>query len=74
MIIIDVTSKSSLNSAEAWLSLYNDNKTGEGFTFLVGNKIDLEYREVTQEEAQEKAKEMGIPYFEVSAKTGANIE
>ena len=47
MIIIDVTSKTSLNNADSWLSLYNDNKTGEGFAFLVGNKIDLEYREVT---------------------------
>lgn len=52
MIIIDVTSKTSLNNADSWLSLYNDNKTVEGFAFLVGNKIDLEYREVTPEEAQ----------------------
>ena len=49
LIIIDVTSKTSLNNADSWLSLYNDNKTGEGFAFLVGNKIDLEYREVTQD-------------------------
>ena len=56
LIIVDVTSKASLNGADSWLSLYNDNKTGDGFTFLVGNKIDLEYREVTQEEGQQKAK------------------
>lgn len=48
LIIFDVTSKASLNSAESWLKLYNDNRTCEGFTFLIGNKIDLEYREVEQ--------------------------
>jgi Ras-related protein Rab-6A len=48
LIIFDVSSRSSLNSAESWLHLYNENKTGEGFTLLVGNKIDLkDTREVT---------------------------
>jgi hypothetical protein len=30
-----------------WVNLFNENKGGEGFTFLIGNKIDLDYREVT---------------------------
>ena len=50
-----MTNRASLNSAESWLKLYNDNKTVEGFTFLIGNKIDLGYREVEQEEAKKKA-------------------
>lgn len=34
---------------------------------LVGNKVDLEeYREVPTQEAQEAAKAMGVPFFEVS--------
>lgn len=70
LIVVDVTSKASLNSAESWLNLYNENKTGEGFAFLIGNKIDLDYREVTKEEGKKKADELGIPYFELSAKTG----
>ena len=41
LIIFDVASRSSLNNADAWLQLYNDNKTGQGFTLLVGNKVDL---------------------------------
>lgn len=28
LIVIDVTSKASLNSTESWLKLYNDNRTG----------------------------------------------
>ena len=74
LIVIDTTNRASLNSAESWLKLYNDNRTGQGFTFLIGNKIDLQYREVQQEEAQSKAKELGLPYFEVSAKTGQNLQ
>jgi GTPase SAR1 family protein len=56
------------------LKLFNDNRLGDGFAFLIGNKIDLEKREVDQEEAKKKADELGIPYYEVSAKTGENIE
>jgi 50S ribosomal subunit-associated GTPase HflX len=47
---------------------------GDGFIFLVGNKIDREFREVTQEEALEKANRLGLPYFEISAKTGEHVE
>ena len=53
-----------------WHKLYNDNRTVNGRTFLIGNKIDLEYREFTFEEGQKKAKELDIPYCEISAKTG----
>lgn len=48
LIVVDVTNPASLVSAQSWLHLYNENKTGEGFAFLVGNKIDLDYREITQ--------------------------
>jgi 50S ribosomal subunit-associated GTPase HflX len=24
-----------------WINLFNENKVGEGFVFLVGNKMDL---------------------------------
>lgn len=57
-----------------WVNLFNENKGGEGFTFLIGNKIDLDYREVTTKQGQEKASKLGIPYFEISAKTGQNVE
>ena len=40
-----------------WIDLFNQNKKGDEFNFivLVGNKIDLEHREITQEEALKKA-------------------
>lgn len=41
---------------------------------LVGNKCDLEEkRKVTREEGEEMAASIGASFFEVSAKTGVNI-
>jgi len=56
-----------------WISLFNENKAGEGFVFLVGNKMDLNEREVSIEEAKAKAARFGVPYIDISAKTGQNI-
>ena len=57
LIVIDVTNRSSMNNVEMWIDLFNNNKHNEGHTFIVmiGNKIDLEYREIEQEEALKKA-------------------
>lgn len=42
---------------------------------LVGSKMDLEgQRQVTKEEAEDFAKQYGIPYMECSAKNGQSIE
>lgn len=57
-----------------WISLFNENKAGEGFVFLVGNKMDFNEREVSIEEAKAKAARFGVPYIEISAKTGQNIQ
>ena len=40
LIIFDVTSKSTFADAESWVKLYTENRAGESFIFLVGNKID----------------------------------
>ena len=42
---------------------------------LIGNKLDLEHkRSVNMEDAKQIAKEFGINYMEVSAKSGLNID
>ena len=41
---------------------------------IIGNKIDLkDYREVTNEEAIEKAKALGVPIMETSALDATNV-
>ena len=41
---------------------------------ILGNKIDLEGREVNTEDAEKFAKENNYKYFETSAKTGEGID
>ena len=42
---------------------------------LVGNKTDLsEKRQVSTEEGEAKAKELGVMFIETSAKGGVNIK
>ena len=43
--------------------------------FLVGNKIDdAEKRQVSTEEGQAKADELGVQFIETSAKVGINVK
>lgn len=42
--------------------------------FLLANKIDLDYREVTNENGKSHANKLSVPYFEISAKTGEGID
>lgn len=41
---------------------------------LVGNKSDLDNRQVTYEEGKEMAEKSKLMFFETSAKTGDNVD
>ena len=73
LILFDLNNKNSFINVNNWAEDYkkntNKNKTN---MFLIGNKLDLT-REVTKEEAIQKAKELGASYYEVSCKTNVNI-
>lgn len=82
LVLFDVTSRASLDvAAEVWRNkitrYYGD---GEGTEIppavLVGNKADLEERrEVTREEGEAVAAELGVgAFFETSARTYLNVE
>lgn len=50
-------------------------KRGTPEFILVANKVDKSYeREVTREEGEALAEEMGCQFIEVSAKTGQKVE
>ncbi len=75
LVVYDVANRESFeNVSKEW---YNDiNKVGisDAILVLVGNKIDLEQRDVSKEEGEKLAQELGMTYIEASAKTGENIE
>lgn len=53
--------------------MFYDNRGPDGFVFIIGNKVDLEIREVSREEGCKKAESLHAPYCQISAKTGKNV-
>jgi Ras-related protein Rab-5C len=83
IIVYDLTNLDSFNCAKKWLTEINHNfrQTNDSFPtiFLVGNKTDLiekqsESHQLITKMATIFAKENNLYFFEVSAKTGENIQ
>lgn len=73
-LVFDITKRESFNNIRRWLSDIKSTANPDVVCILVGNKCDLiELREIKTEEAKEFADENQLKYFEVSAKTGENI-
>jgi small GTP-binding protein len=74
-VVFDITDKKSFTQQADWIELIGmNNKNPHMVVVLVGNKTDKGTREVSEEEASELAATYDIPYYEVSAKTGEQIE
>ena len=79
IVVFDITNKKSFEECEQWINIYRQyvgNETKE-LIYLVGNKIDLPKKDhaITSKEGENfcinnKLRE----YFEVSAKTGQNVD
>ncbi|XP_020858883.1 ras-related protein Rab-7b [Phascolarctos cinereus] len=77
ILAFDVTDRDSFHALDTWRGdiLQKTVPTEQVFPMVVlGNKIDLDDREVSQEKALDWCKEKDIPYFEVSAKNDINVE
>ncbi|XP_027727024.1 ras-related protein Rab-7b isoform X1 [Vombatus ursinus] len=77
ILAFDVTDRDSFHALDTWRGdiLQKTVPTEQVFSMVVlGNKIDLDDREVSQEKALDWCKEKDIPYFEVSAKNDINVE
>ena len=74
LLFFDVHCRKSFNNLDVWVEDIKKNIDTLTNTnmFLIGNKIDLK-REISKEEAIGKAKELGIEYFETSAKINMNV-
>lgn len=57
-----------------WIKEIQKNCGSEVEMMLLGNKCDIPERQVSYEEASAYAKQIGMLYFETSAKEGTNIE
>jgi small GTP-binding protein len=69
-----IDDRQSFQSVSDWIQTYRDSCEGIMRGCLIANKVDLaESRVVGFEEGLAFAKARGMPFFEVSAKTGENV-
>jgi GTPase SAR1 family protein len=75
VLVYDITDPRSFASVESWISEINAKAEKDVSVVLVGNKVDMvSQRRVTTAEGQELATKFSLPFFETSAKTGANLD
>ncbi|CAD8165617.1 unnamed protein product [Paramecium octaurelia] len=75
IIVYDITKRETFENISRWLEEAKQNGNPKLTFTLVGNKSDLEAdRQVSFEEGQEFARNNGIDFVEVSAKTANNVE
>ena len=78
-LLFDLCDKESFNDISIWMNEINnnhkhsnENKNGP-IIYLIGNKLDKMDRQISREEAEDKASFYGIKYFEISCKLNINI-
>lgn len=77
ILAYDITNKESFKNIQQWYEKAETQNTNEISQYiLVGCKADIAEtgRQVQTAEAAAYAEKLGIPFFETSVKTGANIE
>ena len=75
LLVFSVDKKQSLEKISQWIENIDKNANiKEKVIILIGNKIDIDKREVSEEEGKKFAKEQGFKYFETSAKTNVGIK
>ena len=72
MVIFSLDKISSFDHIDFWISKLKE-LSGEIPYIVVGNKIDLK-REINTEKIESKLKELGVKYFETSAKLNDNVD
>ena len=74
-LVYDITRKETFESIDKWIPDLQVNGSKDISIILIGNKNDLEdQRKVTQDEAEQKAKNYKVGFMETSAKSGDNLD
>ena len=74
VLVYDVNDDNSFRGLSSWLKEIRNNSNKDVSIVLVGNKIDLNDRKISKEEANEFAFKNGLIYYETSSKEGINID
>ncbi|CAN6461262.1 unnamed protein product [Victoria cruziana] len=75
VIVYDVASRQSFLNTITWIEEVHTERGSDVIIVLVGNKTDLvDKRQVSIEEGEAKAHELGVMFIETSAKAGFNVK
>ncbi|WOO81903.1 GTP-binding protein ryh1 [Vanrija pseudolonga] len=75
VIVYDITSRASFLNTTKWVDDVRNERGDDVIIVLVGNKTDLnDKRQVTPEDLDKRAKELGVMSIETSAKAGHNVK
>lgn len=75
ILMYDVTNEESFNAVQDWSTQIKTYSWDNAQVVLVGNKCDLEdERVVSTERGKQLAQNMGLTYFETSAKDNVNVK
>ena len=74
ILIFDVTNIKSYENIKKWINEIKEEISEQVSIVLIGNKIDnVNERKISKEEGVKLANEIGVKFFETSAKTGEGI-
>ena len=75
LVVYDITNKESFASVDRWINDLTASADKKLTILLIGNKCDLEdQRQVTKDQAEEKAKAFHVAFLETSALNGQNLD
>ena len=74
ILIFDVTNLNSYENIKKWINEIKEEISLNVSIVLIGNKIDnVKERKITKEQGDKLASEIGVKFFETSAKTGEGV-
>jgi small GTP-binding protein len=74
IFVFDLSNRKSFENVQEWASDVISSQNSTAVRALVGNKADLNARDISETEIGELAGKLEASYIEVSAKRGTNID
>ncbi|KAL0106404.1 hypothetical protein PUN28_016259 [Cardiocondyla obscurior] len=75
ILMYDITNEESFNSVQDWVTQIKNYSWDNAQVILVGNKCDMEEeRVISTERGKQLAEQLGVRFFETSAKENINVK
>jgi len=75
ILMYDITNEESFNSVQDWITQIKNYSWDNAQVILVGNKCDMEEeRVISTERGRQLAEQLGVRFFETSAKENINVK